>query len=125
MLRHTIIAALLTLSIASPALANGKPDIQACKAMQATIAPREAEIAELTAKREASALLAEEAGVRWEDAEIHRLVSAAHAATADHERAAYDTAKKQFARDELALRSAVKQFNTDVSIFNVRCVSQR
>jgi hypothetical protein len=125
MLRHTIIAALLTLSIASPALANGKPDIQACKAMQATIAPREAEIAELTAKREVSALQAEDAGARWEDAEIHRLVSAEHAATADREQAAYAAAKQQFARDELALQSAVKQFNTDVSIFNVRCVSQR
>ena len=125
MLRHTFFAALLTLSIASPALANGKPDIQACKAMQATIAPREAEIADLTGKRDASALLAEDAGVRWEDAEIHRLVSAAHAATADREQAAYDVAKQQFARDELALQSAVKQFNTDVAIFNARCSATR
>lgn len=125
MLRHTIIAALLTLSIASPALANGQPDIQACKAMQATIAPREAEIAELTAKREVSALQAEDAGVRWEDAEIHRLVSAAHAATADREQAAYAAARQLLARDELALQSAVKQFNTDVAIFNARCAPAR
>lgn len=125
MLRHTFIAALLALSLAGPALANGKPDLKACKAMQATIAPREAEIAELTAKREASALLAEEAGVRWEDAEVHRLVSTAHAATADLERAAYNAAKQQFARDELALQSSVKQFNTDVSVFNSRCSSTR
>ncbi|WP_291202859.1 hypothetical protein [Hyphomonas sp.] len=125
MLRHAFIAALLTLSVTSPALANGKPDLKACKAMQATLAPREAEIAALTGKRDASALLAEEVGVRWEDAEIHRLVSAAHAAAADRERAAYETAKKQFARDEFALQSAVKQFNTDVSIFNARCVSQK
>jgi hypothetical protein len=125
MLRHTFIAALLALSLAGPALANGKPDLKACKAMQATIAPREAEIAELTAKRDASALLAEEAGVRWEDAEIHRLVSTAHAATADRERAVYDAAKQQLARDELALQSSVKQFNTDVSVFNSRCSSTR
>lgn len=125
MLRHTFFAALVTLSIATPALANGKPDIQACKAMQATIAPREAEIAELTARRDASALQAEDAGERWEDAEIHRLVSAAHAATADRERAAYDTARQQFARDELALQSTVKQFNTDVAVFNARCSSVR
>lgn len=125
MLRHTLVTALLALSVGGPALANGKPDIQACKAMQATIAPREAEIAELTDKREASAALAEDAGVRWEDAEIHRLVSAAHAAMADRERAAYDAARQQFARDELALQSAVKQFNTDVSIFNARCSTTR
>lgn len=125
MLRHTFITALLAFSITGPALANGKPDIQACKAMQATIAPREAEIAELTGKRDTSALLAEDAGVRWEDAEIHRLVSAAHAATAERERAAYDAARQQFARDELALQSAVKQFNTDVSIFNARCSAAR
>ena len=125
MLRHTFFAALVTLSIANPALANGKPDIQACKAMQATIAPREAEIAELTARRDASALQAEDAGERWEDAEIHRLVSAAHAATADRERAAYDATRQQLARDELALQSTVKQFNTDVAVFNARCSSAR
>lgn len=125
MLRHTFLAAQLALSLTAPALANGKPDLKACKAMQETIAPREAEIAELTAKRVASALLAEDAGVLWEDAEIHRLVSTAYAATADRERAAYDAAKQQLARDELALQSTVKQFNTDVSVFNSRCSSTR
>ena len=77
------------------------------------------------AHRGASALRAEEAGIAWEDAEIHRLVSAAHAATADRELAAYDAARKQFARDELALQSAVQQFNTDVSAYNTRCSPRR
>jgi len=107
--------------LAGPALANGKADVASCKAMQATLAPREAEISELTEQREAAALRAEEAGIAWEDAEIHRLVSVAHAATADRELAAYDAAKKKFARDELALRSAVLQFNTDVAVYNARC----
>jgi len=125
MLHHTFIAALLALSLAGPALANGKPDLKACKAMQETIAPREAEISDLTAKRDASSALVEETGIRWEDAEIHRLVSEAHAETADRERAAYDAARRQVARDELALQSTVQQFNTDVSAFNSRCSSPR
>ncbi len=125
MLHHKFIAALLALSLAGPALANGKPDLKACKAMQETIAPREAEISDLTAKRDASSALVEETGIRWEDAEIHRLVSESHAETADRERAAYDAARRQVARDELALQSTVQQFNTDVSAFNSRCSSPR
>ncbi|MEX1250284.1 MAG: hypothetical protein WEA77_03720 [Hyphomonas sp.] len=125
MLHHTFIAPLLALSLAGPALASGKPDLKACRAMQETIAPREAEIAELAAKRDASAVLAEEAAIRWEDAEIHRLVSRAHAETAGREHAAYDAARRQVARDELALQSTVQQFNTDVSAFNSRCSSPR
>jgi len=121
MMRNALSFGFLTLALAGPALANGTVDAAACKAMQATLAPRQAEISELTEQREASALRAEEAGIAWEDAEIHRLVSAGHAATADRERAAYDAAKKQVARDELALQSAVKQFNTDVSVYNTRC----
>ncbi|MBA4337432.1 MAG: hypothetical protein C0421_01125 [Hyphomonas sp.] len=121
MMRCAISFGLLAMVLAGPALANGKVDVASCKAMQATLAPREAEISELTGQREAAALRAEEAGIAWEDAEIHRLVSAAHAATADRELAAYDAAKKKFARDELALRSAVLQFNTDVAVYNARC----
>lgn len=107
--------------LAGPALANGKVDVAACKAMQAALAPRQAEMSELIGQRGASALRAEEAGIAWEDAEIHRLVSAEHAATADRELAAYDAAKKTFARDEIALQSAVKQFNADVGAYNTRC----
>ncbi len=124
MSRHTFILAFLLAGLAVPALANGKPDAEACRAMQATIAPRQAEIAKLTEQRAASAIAAEDAGVNWEDAEIHRLVSPALAATADRERAAYDTAKQQFARDELALQNAVRSFNADVATFNARCSSQ-
>jgi hypothetical protein len=121
MMRSAISFGFLAMVLAGPALANGAVDVAACRAMKATLAPRQAEISELTEQREASALLAEEAGIAWEDAEIHRLVSAAHAATADRELAAYDAAKKKFARDELALQSAVKQFNADVAVYNTRC----
>ncbi len=124
MRRHTFILALLFASLTGPALANTKLDADACRAMQATIAPREAEIAKLTEQRAASAITAEDAGVNWEDAEIHRLVSAAHAAAADRERAEYETAKQAFAKDDLALQSAVRAFNADVSVFNARCSSK-
>lgn len=121
MLRSAVSFGFLALVLAGPAFANGTVDVAACKAMQATLAPRQAEISELTEQRETAALRAEEAGIAWEDAEIHRLVSASLAAAADRELAAYSAAKKQFARDELALQSAVKQFNTDVSGYNTRC----
>ena len=125
MMRSAISFGFLAIVLAAPAVANGKVDVAACKAMQKTLAPREAEISELAGQRGAAALRAEEAGIAWGDAEIHRLVSAAHAATADRELAAYDAARKQFARDELALQSAVQQFNTDVSVYNTRCSPRR
>ncbi len=124
MLRHTLTLGLLLLGLSWPALATGKLDAEACRAMQATIAPRQAEIAKLTELRAASAIRAEDAGVNWEDSEIHRLVSAEHAAMADRKLAAYEAAKQQFAKDEMALQSTVRSFNADVSIFNARCSSK-
>ncbi len=67
MMRCAVSFGFLALVLAGPALANGKVDVAACKAMQATLAPRQAEISELTEQREASALRAEEAGIAWED----------------------------------------------------------
>lgn len=121
MMRSAISLGFLAIVLAGHAFANSKVDMAACKALQAKLAARQAEILELTGQRGASALRAEEAGIAWEDAEIHRLVSAAHAATADRELAAYDAARKQFASDELALQSAAGQFNTDVAAYNTRC----
>lgn len=121
MLRSMIVYGFLALVIAGPAAANGKVDVAACKAMQATLAPRQAEIAELTEKRAASATHAEDTGAAWEDAEIHRMVSPAFAKTADELKVSYEEAKGQLARDELALQSAVSAFNADVAAFNTRC----
>lgn len=121
MLRHLIVCGLLALAFAGPAAANGKVDVAACKAMQATLAPRQAEIAELTGKRAASATRVEEAGAAWEDAEVHRLVSPSLAKAADELNASFERAKGQLARDDLALLSAVSAFNADVDAFNTRC----
>lgn len=120
MIRTLIALALCASAAAGPALANGKAD-PACKAMQATLVPRQADIDVLHAQRDASAEAVELAGQAWEDAEIHRLVSARHAEAADREKLAYEDARKQLARDEMALQSTLKQYNADVAMFNARC----
>lgn len=120
MIRTLLALTLCAAALAGPAFANGKADT-ACKAMQASLVPRQADIDVLHARRDASAEAVELAGQAWEDAEIHRLVSARHAEAADREKLAYEEARKQLARDELALQSTLKQFNTDVAAFNARC----
>ncbi|MBK8199352.1 MAG: hypothetical protein IPK75_13425 [Acidobacteria bacterium] len=124
MLRALILSGVLSLAFAAPALAAGTRDAAACKAMQATLAPRQTEIADLTAARDAAAELTEVSGEAWEDVEIHRLASKAHAAAADEAKAAYEAAKAKLARDELALQDAVVRFNDDVAAFNTRCTSK-
>lgn len=122
MMRRFLFVGLLCAALGAPAHAS---DVAACKAMQATLAPRAAEIADLTSKRDASAELVEATGEAWEDVEIHRLVSAGHAAKADSEKAIYDDAKRQLARDEMALQASLKQYNSDVAVFNGRCAPKR
>ncbi len=122
MMRQILAIGLVSMALAAPAHAS---DIAACKAMKATLAPREAEISELTAKRDASAELVETTGEAWEDVEIHRLVSKGHADKADAGKATYEDARRQLARDEMALQATLKQFNTDVAVYNGRCASKR
>lgn len=121
MLRHIIVHGFLALALALPAAANGRVDVAACKAMRAALVPRQAEIAELTDRRAASAALVEDRGEAWEDAEIHRLVSPSLAGTADELKAGFEHARGQLARDDLALQSAVSAFNADVAGYNSRC----
>lgn len=120
MIRTLISLALYAGAFAGPALANGKAD-PACLAMQASLKPRQEEIDTLHAQRDASAEAVETTGQAWDDVEVHRLMSAQHAEAADREKLAYEEARKQLARDELALQSALKQYNADVAVFNARC----
>lgn len=120
-MKHLILLAALVLGTAgAPAYANGKGDA-ACRAMQAGFAPRQQELQEMTARRDAAAESVEATGEAWEDAEIHRLASASHAATADARSDEYLEARKLLAREEAALQATLKQFNTDVAAFNARC----
>lgn len=120
MIRTLLSIALCAGALAGPALANGKSD-PACTAMQASLKPRQQEIETLQQRRDTSAGFVETAGMRWDDLEVHRLVSARHAEVADREKLAYEEARKQLASDELALQSALKQYNFDIAAFNARC----
>lgn len=119
--RPLLIAVAFIACHSAVAEANGARDIEACKAMAATMPGREAEISELTASRDEAAETVEAAGDAWEDMEAHRLASATHAATADRAKAVYDEARKLLARREMALQATVRQFNDDVAVFNTRC----
>lgn len=122
--RPLLLSALLLAGPVAAAQANGTADMQACKAMAATLTPKQAEIAEMTAKRDEAASAVETTGEAWEDIEIHRRASAGHAAQADTAKAAYDEAKKLLARHELALQASVRQYNDDVAAFNSRCAKK-
>ena len=113
--------ALLAAAFSGPAFANGKADAAACKAMQAALKPRQQEVDTLLAQRDASAESVEVTGEAWDDAETMRLASAAHASAADTTKAAYEEARQQLAKDELALQSVLKQYNADITTFNTRC----
>lgn len=122
---QSVLAGLMLAALVAPvAAASETRDVKACQAMQATLVPRQTEIADISAVRDASAERAETSGAAWEDAEIHRLVSKTHADAADREKAAYETARAQLARDELALQDAIGKFNADVAMFNTRCSSK-
>ena len=122
--RPLLLVALMVAGPVAAAQANGASDMQACKAMAATLTPKQAEIAELTALRDEAADSVETTGEAWEDIEIHRRASAGHAAAADTAKAAYDEAKKRLARQELALQASVRQYNDDVTAFNSRCTKK-
>ena len=120
-IRHLLLALIIAGAHAAVAEANGASDLKACKAMAATLAPKQADIADMTAERDAAAEATETTGEAWEDAEIHRRISAGHAATADEAKAAYGEARQLLARREMALQASVAQFNDDVAVYNARC----
>lgn len=125
MMRYTLTTLFLAAAITGMAPAYASSGTSACKALQAALVPRQAELTELTEVRDASAARVEEAGQAWEDVEIHRLVSDRHAAEADQTKAVYEDARQKLARDEMALQSTLKQFNTDVAVFNGRCTTKK
>lgn len=123
-LRPALFVLLLLGAPVAMAHANGTSEFKACKALAATLAPKQADITELTASRDETAIIVEASGEAWEDAEILRNASAAHAAKADQTKSAYEDAKKQLARKEMALQATVRQYNDDVSAFNNQCAKK-
>ncbi|MEC7290395.1 MAG: hypothetical protein VXW22_09940 [Pseudomonadota bacterium] len=66
----------------------------------------------------------ETAGDAWEDVEIHRLASAAHAATADEAKLVYETLKADLIEKETSLQSLVVSLNEQVADYNKACVKE-
>jgi len=100
-------------------------DVKRCNAMAATMAPKKAEIETIQMKRDDMAADVELKGEAWEDAEIHRLVSAAHAAKADETKAAYQAAKKELMGTDQALQALARQFNQDIISYNQSCATAK
>lgn len=100
-------------------------DVKRCQAMAATMAPKKAEIESLQAKRDEMATDVERLGEAWEDVEIHRLVSAAHAAKADEAKVEYQSARKELLGTEQALQSLARQFNQDIVSYNQSCATDK
>lgn len=106
------------------AAANGAIDPASCHRLASEIERQHAGIAELQEARDAAALAAEDAGEVWEELEIHRLVSAAHAARADAGKAAFEAERATFTEREATLQAAVAALNADIRAFNARCATR-
>ncbi len=121
MSRLMIAALFLALAPVAGADAASARDMARCKAMQATMVPKQREIDEAKARRDDLAAIAEADGDAWENAEAVRNFSKSHAAEADAAKAAFTASRKALADSELGLQFMVQGFNEDVSAFNQSC----
>lgn len=122
-----LLFASFALAVAMPAAADSlsPKQMERCKAMQVTLAPKKAELEEATAKRDALAAKAEALGEGYEDAQVMRLASASNAKAADSAKAEFDAAKRAFAQAEFALQANARQFNQDVADYNRSCTPKK
>ena len=125
-MNRLLIAALV--AIAAPfAVADATvsaKDLARCQAMSATFKPKQEEIAKLKEARDAQAEIVETKGVAWDDVEVLRNASGAHAETADAAKAEYETAKADLVRMEQGLQAAVESLNTDIAAYNQTCATE-
>ena len=122
-----IFLASVGLLVALPAAADilSPKQVQRCKAMQSTLAPKQAEIEAASAKRDELAAKAEALGERYEDAQVMRLASASNAEAADSAKAEFDAARRAFSQAEFALQANARQFNQDVADYNRSCTPKK
>tara|TARA_R110000803_G_scaffold149006_1_gene214427 strand:- start:271 stop:648 length:378 start_codon:yes stop_codon:yes gene_type:complete len=122
-----IFLASVALMAAMPATADtlSPKQVQRCKAMQATLAPKQAEIEKATASRDELAEKAEALGERYDDAQVMRLASVSNAEAADSAKAEFDAARRAFAQAEYALQANARQFNQDVADYNRTCATKK
>ena len=124
-MNRLLIAAILGLAapVAAADAASSARDLARCQAMSATFKPKQEEIVKLKDARDAQAEIVETKGEAWDDVEVMRNLSKAHAATADAAKADYETAKADLLRMELGLQEAVTALNADFDAYNQTCAS--
>ncbi|MEO0981385.1 MAG: hypothetical protein AAFX03_01905 [Pseudomonadota bacterium] len=120
----TTLAALFMVAAAPSALALTQAEIRECNAMAAAFKQQRQEVEMAKAARDAAAMVAEQAGAAWEEAETHRLVSAGHAETADEAEAAFETAKTAHARAEARLADLAGAYQANAAVYNAKCVRE-
>ena len=119
-----ILAAVLMTCAAPQAAGFSQADIRACNGMAKSAKNQKAEVEQLKTARDALAQAAEEAGARWEDAEIHRNASARHAAAADAAKAEWDAAREAVRTSEAELQARVSELNATAAQYNARCAAE-
>lgn len=112
-----------SLSAAIAVLVFAVPSASAlsCAEQAASLQDQQAEAQEIAAAREELLEAVEAAGDAWEDVEIHRLVSAGHATTADEAKATYESLKADLIQKEISLQDLVVTLNQDVAAYNETC----
>ena len=122
-----IFFASVALMMAMPATADtlSPKQVERCRAMKSTLAPKQAEIEAATAARDELAAKAEALGEQYEDAQVMRLASSSSADAADSAKAEFDAARRAFAQAEYALQANARQFNQDVADYNRSCATKK
>ncbi|MEZ5985289.1 MAG: hypothetical protein R3B94_05005 [Hyphomonas sp.] len=122
-----LIAAIFALAapVAAADAASSAKEMARCQAMSATFKPKQEEISKLKDARDAQAELVETKGEAWDDVEVLRNASKAHAMTADAAKADYETAKADLMRMELGLQEAVTALNADFEAYNQTCATKK
>ncbi|MEM1146982.1 MAG: hypothetical protein AAF582_09640 [Pseudomonadota bacterium] len=96
-----------------------------CAQEAANLQDRQSQLIDIANERQTLVDQVEAAGDVWEDVEIHRLMSASHAATADQAKAEYEALKADLMQQENALQAQAASLNDEVAVYTARCVDQK
>ncbi len=96
---------------------------QSCSEQAASLQAQQVEAQAIAEARVTLVDEVEAAGDAWDDVEIHRLASKAHAAKADEAKLAYEALKADLFEKESSLQLLVASLNKDVAAYNTKCVT--
>ena len=125
MIRSIFISAILLAAPVSTASALSADQVEACQALSATLAPKQAEIIEMKDARDALVVVVETQGEAWQEAEVHRLVSPSLAKKADAAQSDYSAKKRELTQIEHGIQAALSQYNRDVADYNKVCATKK